>query len=200
MTDTRKKIALVSNDKVGKTMAGPGIRYFELAKALANHFEVKLLAPDHCDIKSDSFKTAIYNSKRSSSSIAGQIKGFDYIIAQSLRPPLLRKIKRQNIKFIADLYDPIIIEILEYTKTDPERTKKNIFNFCYHTLMLQLHSADHILCSSERQKDFYLGLLSSQKLVSPKKYCDCPNLNNLISLLPFGLPNKKFEFKDDKLM
>lgn len=192
MAQKQIKILLISNDKVGQSMAGPGIRYYELAKTLSNNFEVVLLVPDNCDIKTDSFEIISYNSKHASSSIAKHIMGVNYVIAQSLRPPLLRKIKQLNIKYIADLYDPLIIETLEYTRLDSERTQKNTFDFNYHTLMLQLNLADHILCSSDRQKDLYFGIMSAQKIITPNEYAKCPNLDNFISLLPFGLSDKEF--------
>ena len=53
---TQKRIVLISADKVGKNMAGPGVRYFEMAKVLSKQFDVVLLAPDGCDIAEKDFK------------------------------------------------------------------------------------------------------------------------------------------------
>ena len=35
-----KKVLIISHDKVGKLMAGPGIRYHYMAKTLAKNFDV----------------------------------------------------------------------------------------------------------------------------------------------------------------
>ena len=43
MKDT---IVLVSPDTVGSLMAGPAIRFVEMARALSAHFDVTLAAPD----------------------------------------------------------------------------------------------------------------------------------------------------------
>ncbi len=184
------KIALVSNDKVGSVMAGPGIRYWELAKAFSSHFPTVLFVPDSCDMKSDSFEIKTYESQKASGSIGKQLGGVSHIIAQSLRPPLLSKINKENIVYIADLYDPLVIEVLEYTRYDSAAVKNTTFMFNYYSLMLQIHAASHLLCSSEEQKSYYLGLLSGQKLIGPTEYSDSPDFSKYISIAPFGMQDK----------
>lgn len=200
---SKQKIALISNDKVGTLMAGPGMRYSELAKAIAADFDVLLLAPDECDLAAEDYKIKTYNSKRASKSIAGLINNCHVVISQNLRPPLLNFLKKNNIRYIADLYDPLTVEVLEYTKFDSHRTQKNTFWFNYWSLLLQLEAADHILCSSDRQKDFYLGILSDRGKITPKEYLSNPNFDQAISLAPFGLrkrpPKMADQFSIDKI-
>jgi len=184
---SQKIIALVSNDKVGKVMAGPGIRYFNLAKTLAKHFSVVLFVPDSCDLVDTNFRIKTYDPRHSSKDISRQLGNTDYLIAQSLRPPLLYSVKRKGIRYIADLYDPLTIEVLEYTAFDKIKTRQNVFDFSYYSLCLQLDAADHILCASEKQKDFYLGLLSDRRLINSTSYLESPDFSKFISILPFGL-------------
>lgn len=183
-------LALISNDIVGTKMAGPGIRSTEMARVLSGDFDVTLFVPDDCDLENEPFKIQKYDSKSPSTSIGRQLRGVDYILAQSLRPVLLRKVKALGIKFIADLYDPLTIETLEYTRLDKLRVRANTFAFNYDSLALQLAFADHILCASEVQKDFYLGILADRKIINPRSYERSPNFDNLISLAPFGLNDK----------
>jgi len=129
-------IALISNDKVGKVMAGPGIRYFELAKAFSRHFKTVLFVPDSCDLESKDFEIRIYNSSKISSSTGSKIKDIDFVIAQSMRPPLIQKVKLLGIKYIADMYDPLTIEVLEYARFDSEKTQSNVYNFNYYSQSL----------------------------------------------------------------
>lgn len=184
------KLALISNDNIGKQMAGPGIRYWELAKTLSKDFDTTLFAPDSCDINYPEFTIQTYNSKKAYSSIAKNLIDFDYVLSQSLRPTLIRLIKKKKIKYIADLYDPLIIENLEVHKEDPYKTQKKIFNFAFEMLSLQLTCADHILCASDTQKNFYLGLLTAKKFVNPKTYSTKQNFASFISILPFGLQSE----------
>ncbi|MDO8513870.1 MAG: hypothetical protein Q7S37_05190 [bacterium] len=172
-------------------MAGPGIRYFEMAKVFSQHFETTLFVPDSCDFKSDDFQIITYNSAKSSSSIAKKLGNCDYVIAQNLRPTLIKFIKQNKIRYISDQYDPLLIEILEYTKGDSQQLKQNTSKFIYHLTMLQFFTADHVLCASEIQKSFYLGLMSGNQLISPNEYKNDPGLNNFMSLLPFGISQDK---------
>jgi len=194
---SQKTVALVSNDKVGRVMAGPGIRYFNLAKTLAKHFSVVLFVPDSCDLVDTNFRIKTYNPKHSSKDISRQLGGADYIIAQSLRPPLLFNVKKRGIRYIADLYDPLTIEVLEYTAFDKIKTRQNIFDFSYFSLNLQLDAADHILCASETQKDLYLGLLSGRRLINPVSYRESPDFSKFISILPFGLTSDHLDAKNE---
>src|SRR3989304_4365913 len=41
-----ERILIISHDVVGKQMAGPGIRYYHLARVLAKEFEVILAVPE----------------------------------------------------------------------------------------------------------------------------------------------------------
>lgn len=192
----RKKIVLISNDKVGSTMAGPGIRYFELSNALSKYFKVTLLVPDECDKQTTNFSIKSFNSNKFSSSIVSILKNeemVDYVISQNLRPPLLRYLKKNKIKYIADLYDPLTIEVLEYTKFDSKKTQINTLNFNCTSLSLQLNTAEHILCASDIQKDFYLGIMSCQRLINPITYEKDPTFENKISLAPFGIPDNNFK-------
>lgn len=195
-----KNIFLVSADKVGKSMAGPGVRYFEVSKVLAKHFKVTLLAPDSCDIKNADFKILTYDSNSASKSIGKLISTADIIIAQNFRPPLLRLIKKLDIHFIADLYDPLTIEVLEYAKYESKRQQKYIFDFNYYSLLLQIHSASHLLCASHRQRDFYTGILSDQKMINPISYKDTSDLKKVISLVPFGLSEQDIANTDLKIV
>lgn len=187
MANQQPTIILISNDKVGRIMAGPGIRYWELTKALAKHFPVTLLVPDECDLATDNFPVIAYQSRASSTSIARNLPGGDYLIAQNLRPPLIRIIKKRGLRYLADLYDPLTIEVLEYTKYDSPRQQNHIFQFNQNIVRLQIAVADHLLCASPRQKDFYLGLLSNEWIINPRTYQTSPSFAHFISLLPFGI-------------
>ena len=187
----KKRIALICNDKVGKSMAGPGIRYFEMAKVLSRNYDVILLVPESSDLAGNhpeiNFRT--YDSSKSTSTIFPNLSGCDYVVAQSLRPFLLWKVKRAGIKFIADLYDPLIIEVMEYLKYDRPAYRNIVYNFQFYLLLLQLSASDHILCASERQRELYLDLMA-QYGIKKLSWQNGLDLDSTISLLPFGFPKE----------
>jgi glycosyltransferase involved in cell wall biosynthesis len=188
-------IGLVANNPVGQVMAGPGIRYFEFAKELAQYpdFKVILFAPRPVDLTIEAVKIKIYSplGRKSLVKVLDEEKGLDYIIAQNISPATARYVKKRKIKYIADLYDPLIIEHMEHLRFASPRRQKNSFDLTYHHTLLQLYHADHILCASDRQKDFYVGLLAGMKLISPALYHADPSLSSYISLAPFGLSSQK---------
>lgn len=186
MSIKKIRIGLISRERIGLNMAGPAIRYFELAKALSKRFEVTLLAPDMNDGEQADFETKVYTK---ANFILGkiQVEEFDYIIAQDVTPRLFQRMKKRGVKYIADLYDPIIIEFLEYNKFDNIRKQNLNFTPPYLTFLFQLVTADHILFATERQKDLYLGILSGLGLLNPDFYQKNYEIDRLFSPLPFGL-------------
>lgn len=55
----QEHILIISHDVVGRQMAGPGIRYFHLARVLAREFAVVLAVPEKWDIPTD-FSVFVY--------------------------------------------------------------------------------------------------------------------------------------------
>lgn len=196
----KKRIALIAQDRVGNKMAGPGIRYFEMAKTLASDFDVSLFVPGESDIKSSEFKIIGYNHSQLFTIETEKIRNFDYVISQYLPPSMIKKIKKLGIRYIADLYDPITIEVLEYAKFEPAKHQKRIFDFNLQTLKLQLLSADHILCASPKQLDFYAGMLSILGKIGPKEYSTSPNIEKIVSIVPFGIEETEPETNNIKVM
>lgn len=187
MSATKKRIALITYDKIGTKMAGPGIRYFELSKELAKYFEVTLFSPYESDIKNSNFKIELMNSGKPGLGLSGKIKDFDVVLSQNLPPYLLSKMRQLGIRYIADLYDPVLIEVLEYTKDDNPRLRNATYNFNFYTTALQLGSANHILCASQTQLNFYAGMLSGRKILTPTFYDQAPDLLKFATIAPFGL-------------
>ncbi len=169
-------------------MAGPGIRYFEMARALAQDFNVTLAVPNECDLAGEGFSLKTYNSRWPSHTLKATVAPADAVVAQALWPDLLFYLKRHKIKYIADLYDPVVIEVLEYLKNEPPARQRRTFDFHRRNLLLQVNTANHLLCATPTQRDFYLGILSGQGLITPREYSQSDDLTRSISLLPFGLP------------
>jgi len=136
-----------------------------------------------------------YGRKDKKSLIQG-INGAGVVISQELPPPALRHVRKNGIRYIADLYDPLIIELLEYHRFATRRHQQNSFDYTYRNLLLQLNYADHILCASALQRDFYVGVMAGAKLLSAAMYHNDPTLRELISLAPFGLAKGPVPVRD----
>ncbi|MDQ7029881.1 MAG: hypothetical protein Q9O62_08955 [Ardenticatenia bacterium] len=47
---------------------------------------------------------------------------------------------------------------------------------------------DFFICASERQRDWWLGLLEASGRINPYTFGEDPSLRRLIDVVPFGLP------------
>ncbi|HEV8051193.1 MAG TPA: glycosyltransferase [Parachlamydiaceae bacterium] len=179
------KVLLYSLGAVGKSMAGPAIRYWEFARSLSKKHEVILMVPNECDLVTDQFtivqKTPGYRK---------YFKEVDVIITMMVNHSMALAAKLNGVKIILDAYDPLPFELLEIYKDlgMPFRQKEqnavtDFFNFSF--LM-----ADSIICANESQRDLWTGLLLSQKKITPCVYDQDSSLKSRIDIVPFGLPSE----------
>lgn len=187
-----KKILLICPEIIGKKMAGPGIRYYQLACQLAKNFQVTLASyPIKKSEKTKGNFRQIYFSKINQ--LAPLLKKCDAIIALGMWPEAMLYFKKFRKFIICDLYDPHTFENLERDKRKKE--KERLFSEISLQIKYQLLLGDHFLCASERQKDYFLGILSALGRINPKIYQNNPNLENFFTILPFGYQKNKSKFK-----
>lgn len=152
-----KRVVLISSHPVSSRMAGPGIRYYKLAKNLSKHFEAILLIPGETDLRGEGFEM-----RRFSYGEWRNLKGrCDFLITQGYRIPL-RVITSFNGRKIIDLYTPMPVEFREHLKG---RSSALIKNFKYLKVLAKtyflMREGDCFLCANERQVRFYQGMLLS---------------------------------------
>jgi len=191
------KILLICKDALGEKMAGPGIRSFEIARELSKNHAVTLAGPEPVNLSDKQFKIIGYNKRKETKDLGEIVKNFDLVIAQFLKPSLLEKIRKNNIRYIADLYDPLIIETLEHFKDQPDSVSAINFDFQRYLTILQILYSDLILCASEKQKDYYIGLFSAIGKLNDQLFRRDPRLERTIITLPFGIEEAKESLNDD---
>ncbi|MEA2618544.1 MAG: hypothetical protein QOE72_4327 [Chloroflexota bacterium] len=179
------RVLVVSHDLVRRRMAGPGIRHYELARELrsAGH-EVTLSAPGGSDL--DLGDLAVVD--QDPATLRRACDGHDVVLTQgwSLRDfPFLRDANRP---LVIDLYDPFQLEALVAMShlEMPDRVAGH--DACLAVLLEQLRQGDYFLCASEKQRDYWLGMLTAAGRLNPHTYDADPTLRRLIEVVPFGLP------------
>ena len=182
------KVLLIANDVIGQSMAGPGIRYVEIARVLAKEHTVTVAAPNDSHYEDPAFRFITYNQKNLLELIS-EIPKHTVVLAQSLHPKLLTAVRKADARYIADLYDPIVLENLEAQHEWELAEQESQNGFFLNIMNTQLAVADHILCASDRQRDYLLGALTALGRLTPAEYREDPSLNRIISLLPFGYQN-----------
>ncbi|MFH0924373.1 MAG: glycosyltransferase [bacterium] len=113
----------------------------------------------------------------------------------------MKQFEKKKIFYIVDLYNLISLEKLENERYLPLPLRNISYKSESILLKLQLLTANHILASSLRQRDFYLGELEAIGRINPKSYQSDPAFKSLISVVPFGLSaNPPLKIKDNQVI
>lgn len=184
------KLLLVSVGDVGSTMSGPGIRYFHFAQELSSEFEVTLVTPNQPDVLLEGVKI-VSAGTISAAELSRMLDDSDVIVAQKLPLQAMRHAARTRKPVVYDLYVPFLSEQL--AMLDAEMTGPADVLF-HESSMLQLRFAletgSAFVCASERQRDFWLGMLGAVGRIDLERYRDDPNLRNVIDVVPFGVASQ----------
>ena len=83
---------------------------------------------------------------------------------------------------LVDLYDPFILSSLSRTdKTEAKQSEE------LQSLMRNLQRGDFFVCASDRQRDFWIGMLAGAGRVNVRQFQADPHLRALIKPAPFGI-------------
>ncbi len=189
MENNAPRILIISHDVVGSKMAGPGIRFFEFANLLSRFADVTLAVPNRSDIKTEAFKIRQY-STQNHRTLQNLTQRADMILIQGHIIYYFPFLKNFPGRIIVDLYNPFNLESLEmfadWDIAERLRIDKNNLNI----LKLQLAIGDFFICASEKQRDYWLGMLVATGRVNPYNYDDDSTLRKLIDVVPFGIPSQ----------
>ncbi len=159
-------------------MAGPAIRAYELARALAPHCRVTLAAPAPSEVPDPRLKhlaagLADYDA------LIGAVREHDVVVAQLLPPRLLSRVWRLDTRLVVDLYNPVVVEVIEATRSKPAASRRRLRSTITRAATAHLAAADLVLCASERQRDLWLGGLALRELLEPDAL-------ERLAVVPFG--------------
>jgi glycosyltransferase involved in cell wall biosynthesis len=182
-----KHLLIVSHDVVGRHMAGPGIRYWELARVLAPYAAVTLLAPRPINLAALGFATASY-TWGDAASLATHLAHADMALVNGFVFEAHPELGESDLPLVVDLYDPTLLENLELLRTADPTARTDRYRRDVNLLSRQIAAGDFFLCATERQRDLYVGALMAAGRVTPDHVDTDPLLRDLIDVVPFGLP------------
>ena len=114
------------------------------------------------------------------------VKTHDVVVAQRLPPQLLRYVARLPVRFVADLYNPQMIEVLEAAGDGPSTSPRR----AWRSMLGQCAVADLVICASEKQRDLWLGGMGLAGLIDVERYRADPTFRDYVDVVPFGLPDR----------
>lgn len=168
---------------LGARMAGPGIRALRIAEHLSAHAEVRLISSSRAELDGEAFGVHLADDAQ----LFDHAAWADVLIQQQPLTTLVPAVLDLDVVVVSDLYDPFLLEQLQRglyldapdSADETSRTVAMVNDMLTH--------ADFIVCASEKQRDFWLGQLTSLGRINDLTYRADPSLRNLIDVVPFGI-------------
>jgi hypothetical protein len=191
---TLRQILLLTHDVVGEHMAGSGIRFWEFARVLDQHFDVTLAtAPLGQERVPESVvgpgTVRIWRGS-SASELSRLVQRADVIVASGPLVAMYPFLAASGKPLVVDCYDPFLLTGLQQHRHRP-MSERWVRHERYRVAHVQgLRAADLVLCASERQKDYWLGMLSALGRINPSIHAEDAAFSSLVRVVPFGLPGQ----------
>lgn len=183
------RVLIVSSEAVGERMAGPAIRAYELARALAETCAVTLAAPGSEPV-ADARIARLDAGFEDYDALLGAAAEHDVVVAQRLPPRLLLRLEGLSCRLVADLYNPTVMEVLEAVGAREEGPARRQQSVVALQAVAMCAAADLVICASERQRDLWLGLMAAHGLLDLGAYRTDPSYRSWVDVVPFGLPER----------
>ncbi|GEK21664.1 glycosyltransferase [Cellulomonas xylanilytica] len=183
---SRQRVLVVTGEPLKARMAGPAIRAWEIARALAPEHDVRLASTSGVSVTHDDFATEYVHGK----SLVEATGWADVIIFQGFLLEAAPWLKNSTKIVVADIYDPIHLEQLEQARDLGLGGRAMAVRETTRTLNEQIARADLLLCASDKQRDFWLGQLAGQGRINPSVYDEDATLNSLLTVVPFGIADE----------
>ncbi|MBW4032824.1 MAG: glycosyltransferase family 4 protein [Acidobacteria bacterium] len=180
-------VLIITGSPIGTHMAGPALRAWNIARVLtADHHRVTLATTGDLVPHAAPF-AQVHLEAGDDRAFRRLEEAADVIVFQGIANMQFPSLRRSTKILVADLYDAMHIEQLEWTRTLGETHSERVVLNATWIVDEQLLIADFILCSSDRQRHLYLGHLAAFGRITPGRYRGDPDLARLIAIAPFGL-------------
>jgi glycosyltransferase involved in cell wall biosynthesis len=183
---------MISHDLVGNKMAGPGMRYWELARVLGSQCSVTLAAPEgSCALSAEAPLSLETYRRRDAERMRQLVEPVEVVVAPGdslLEFPFLTTSTKY---LVMDGYDPHTFESLAWNEGLPLDGRLSAHRERLEILGIQCAVGDFYICASERQRMLWLGWLEAMGRVNPLTYDEDLTLRRLIDIVPTGIPAER---------
>jgi glycosyltransferase involved in cell wall biosynthesis len=187
------RLLIITHEIISERMAGPGIRAWELARALGQQgVQVSIASPFEITRSALNVQN-IQFSWEDPTSLAEPLEQHDVVLAAG---PLLSRLYRFLDRAIekptiVDIYDVAEIEriLLQMSK----RQDSDGSTIILYDMLSYLRLGDLYICASKRQYDLWMGALLAAGRINSQTLHSDPTLESLLKIVPFGIPDDPIE-------
>lgn len=146
--------------------------------------DVRLAAPNETDLPREKipFELVSYNRK----TLSKWVDESRIILVQGFLMAEYPTLQDFGGFLVVDLYDVYPLE--ELSIRPPSKLGLELYRHTLFSLLIQLVRGDFFICASERQRDFWLGMLSAMGRINPLTHENDPSLCDLIDVVFYGIP------------
>ncbi len=188
-----KKILIISHDRIGAQMAGPGIRYHYMAEILSKAgFDVTMgfFSPEY--MPEESFERSYDVESVNVHHFEEAFAKADAVVALWVSEAIIDFCNAQGIILVFDIYAPVPVESLAvkiFAQQLPSENDEFVHEASIKDYRNFLANGDAFLYSNRRQLDFWLGFIFGAGLTSPKQYLHRNAFNQFIKA-PMGIDTR----------
>ena len=182
-------LLIISHDVIDEKLAGPGMRYMELARTLGKDLNVTLAVPGEPVIEIPQVDIQPY-SENQPGSLKKLVDSSDIVLVSSYLVNRFPFLENSRTRIVVDLYDPFVLENLHYYFNEPLESQVSLNQHSVAITNQLARIGDFFICGNDRQRDYWLGVLTSTGRVNPRNYLKDPQLHTLIDVVGIGFPGE----------
>jgi GT2 family glycosyltransferase len=187
--DRKPSLLIVSHDIVDEKMAGPGMRYWEMAKALQQDLKVTLAVPTSTSLREAGIQIEVYQ-ENSPAGLEALVAANEVALISGYMVEKFPFLRTTSTRLIVDVYTPMVLENFHYYLDEPLDVQLAANRHGVEVMNRLMEVGDFFICGNERQRDFWLGVLTANGRVNPLTYSLDSKLNKLIDIVGVGFPSQ----------
>lgn len=178
-------LLIVSHDVVDVKIAGPGMRYLEIARALSKDLDVTLAIPSETTLNIPGVRMVRYWEDRPGS-LQVLVENSDVVLVSGYMVEKFPFLESTHTRLVVDFYDPLALENLHYYLREPIESQESLNDQVVEITNRLAKIGDFFICGNERQRDYWMGVLSANGRTNPKNFIHDPTLRSLIDIVGIG--------------
>jgi glycosyltransferase involved in cell wall biosynthesis len=181
---------MVVPDVVGAKMAGPGMRYVALARALAPYVPVTMAINGSGSSAVDFGALSVgIRSWNDHTDLQKLVDDCDVVFCQFFDTNVVRYALRHGKRVIYDLYNALPIETIGAERISghsDEEGKDREYTELVRYFRFASQAGSYFVTSNERQRDWWLGYIMASEGIGPSTLLD-RGPDDIVGLAPFGM-------------